>query len=267
MHGNAPFGMGRAVKLPKFDAYDTSDTYQAFDNHRIEVLDKDHTPICRHYDQFRLIDENQKIVCCGLYLTVNGSIYQDIFDMPYEMMDKSHEICKATDKIWESILAYNQGRISCPQCVQKYEKTSKNKDDDAFLEELKYMVLRGQSCAVDEPTESEKKKLANLVSAINESPSNFNKAKAILEDIFSNTEYAGDWKEIAKQSYEFHHGSGELPPKPKPDVTPILNKLIPDQTIRCFWCGKVIVNRYGQLIHGARDGSHLVCKYCKRTTF
>ena len=115
MRGNAPLKIGRATCLPDRIADSRRDEiakYHPFQ--RVEVLDKNHVPICKAYDSYHLESKDQKMVCCGLYVDSNGFIrHENVSDYPFEQIDAFPKICSVYDPIWSSVLKYQEGRLPC----------------------------------------------------------------------------------------------------------------------------------------------------------
>lgn len=122
-NGNTPIRMGRAVSLP--DATPIEYAIPAHKKQSIEVLDKTHTPppVCRLNNNFKLIDSDQRIVCCTLVLGVDGFIRSGTCtSSSYEIIDDFPKVCNVSDSIWDGILSYNKGRINCFQAEQEIER-------------------------------------------------------------------------------------------------------------------------------------------------
>lgn len=131
VNGNTPIRMGRAVSLP--DATSIEHIIPAHKRQSIEVLDKAHTPICRLHNNFKLIDFDQRIVCCTLVLGVDGSIRSGTCtSSSYEIIDSFPKVCNVSDSIWNGILAYNKGRVNCFQIEQEIER----KQMDTILKKI-----------------------------------------------------------------------------------------------------------------------------------
>ena len=90
----------------------------------IEVLDKTHTPVCKLHNNFKLIDSDQRIVCCTLVLGIDGFIRSGTCtSSSYEIIDSFPKVCNVSDSIWDGILAYNKGRVNCSQIERERMKT------------------------------------------------------------------------------------------------------------------------------------------------
>lgn len=115
MRGNAPLKIGRASCLPDCIADGRRNEIAKYHHlQRVEVLDKDHVPICKVYDMYHLESKDQKMVCCGLYADVNGFIrHENVSDYPFEQIDAFPQICSVYDPIWSSVLKYQEGRLPC----------------------------------------------------------------------------------------------------------------------------------------------------------
>ena len=83
---------------------------------RIEILDKDHKPLCPQYKTYKLIKPEQIQICCDMYLSCHGNLLFSAMGMheyPIVDFDKCI-ICNVCDSdIYSSILEYNKGRIDC----------------------------------------------------------------------------------------------------------------------------------------------------------
>lgn len=114
--GNAPRNVGRATRLPDTDTIDYSFTASSYLAQRIEVLSADHKPMCRFFDGYHLAREDQKVVCCGIYLNARGEVLPGLAcDREY---DDCMPVCLAIEPIWENILGYNTkyDRLPCTRC-------------------------------------------------------------------------------------------------------------------------------------------------------
>lgn len=219
LHGNAPVHVGRAADLPKSETVFESPADSA--RQSIEVLDKTHTPICRQYEAFKLINQDQRIVCCSVWLGHDGIIRNGVCGSdPFEKIDNFPKVCTTADDIWSSILAYNKGRVNCAQI--SHECTSKLTDED--LTELAHQKeLSGREDARDDmTTEGERIYQNNVLEAMNAGNVTVTAINKYINQKLDEERvrlYIVDPKDIARESAEYHHGSGQLPEhrQSKPD--------------------------------------------------
>ncbi len=115
MRGNAPLKIGRASCLPDCIADGRRNEIAKYHHlQRVEVLDKDHVPICKVYDMYHLESKNQKMVCCGLYADVNDLLrHENVSDYSFEQIDAFPKICSVYEPIWNNVLKYQEGRLPC----------------------------------------------------------------------------------------------------------------------------------------------------------
>lgn len=114
LHGNAPLNVGRAELLG--DTIDHTMIYSTCLLQKIETLSIGSAPICGYCQSYNLERIDQRIVACGLYLSVLGDILPSVVcDSDYQYYGA--RICSSWDDIWESIIRYNaeDGRIHCPE--------------------------------------------------------------------------------------------------------------------------------------------------------
>lgn len=283
LHGNAPIRVGRAVSLPQSETVVESTIDSS--GQTIEVLDKTHTPICRVYENFKLIDPGQRIVCCSLWLGHDGVIRSGTCASdPFEQIDNFPRVCTTADPIWESVLAYNKGRVNCAQISSEY--TSKLTEED-LLEFARRKKLSDREDARDDlTTEGERLYANNVTEAMN--AGNVTIAdinKYIDQKLKKDREqlYNIDPKDLARQSAEYHHGSGQLPEHKRPKPEPVLDtdKLIeniqaylanPDKTAYCKRCGALLCDKDGNPIKGwpighTKGGAYYKCGICDYPSF
>lgn len=123
VNGNTPVRMGRAVSLRNATPIEEY-TISTYKKQSIEVLDKTHTPVCKLHNNFKLIDSDQRIVCCTLVLGIDGFIRSGTCtSSSYEIIDSFPKVCNVSDSIWDGILAYNKGRVNCSQIERERMKT------------------------------------------------------------------------------------------------------------------------------------------------
>lgn len=310
-HGNAPSKMGRAEALP--EAVDQTHTFQFLTKQRIEVLDANHTPVCGRYEQFGLVRPEQKVICCTLLLDVDGSIKNDVCgDFSFQRLRDFPTICKVTDPLWESVLAYGKGRISCVE--SRYQRLEYGLNNDHYTAEaLRMIQLNSDPDALDEASSfDDSQKMRAAQEAILAGCKTVDEIQAyITRRAMKQTidDHERSCESIAQESREYHHGSGILPAYRKPersliarcqqcgkviwDMEPIGSTptghtrkgtyykchacggstlvepnghTIIDKSVRCGWCGKVVINNDGRYIHCSEDfytPGRIVCHYCK----
>lgn len=114
-HGNAPRNEGRAAALADTIDYDlTAETYML---QQIEVLSADYKPMCKFYESYHLKRPDQKIICCGVYLTAYGEVLPGLAcDADYQC--RGIRFCYVWEPIWQRVLTYNQAheRQHCTYC-------------------------------------------------------------------------------------------------------------------------------------------------------
>lgn len=210
MRGNAPLRIGRAACLSDV-TYGRSNLHEYSFLRRVEVLSKDHIPICRNYNTFRLADENQKKVCCNLYLSVDGVVRHGIVsDNSYDDIDKFPQICRVEDNIWAGIQQYNIGRLSCGQIAT--EKIKVNRHDYAAIADTIVSKFTFPSDAQDEQSSKEKLNLLQtIIKAANDGVKTQKELNTyLLMENINNAINTGDrvkdWKQLAKESAAFFRG-------------------------------------------------------------
>lgn len=114
-HGNAPRNEGRAKTLP--NTIDFDKIISSYVLQKVEVLSADHKPMCRFFDSYFLSRLDQKVICCGLYLSADGQILPG-FACDTDYNYRGIAICNSWEPIWTSILRYNseEGRMHCTEC-------------------------------------------------------------------------------------------------------------------------------------------------------
>lgn len=153
MTGNSPFRIGRAKEL-KEKTWEHEYQLEFLKQQRIELFSREYTsPACKFADQYKLIYNNQKIVCCCLYMNAYGNLYighSEVVDR--ETVNTFPVICKAGDPLWESLIEYNKDKIPCTQCMSLIHEKAKATDN---LNSLEKAVFDAYNNAVDEITEHE----------------------------------------------------------------------------------------------------------------
>lgn len=258
MQGNAVVKLGRAINLP--ESVDQTLLRSMNERKRVEVLDREHTPICYQYEKFKLIDPGQKIVCCMLYLTSDGFLkHGSCGDISYDLIDSFPAICKVTEPIWDAIIDYGKGRVNCIQAIQDQGKLVEA--DEFAMSEMNRLSERHKDPETFNELSPEQERLIKLeaIEAQNagcitpKQIQNYYMAKTKLKNL---QELIIKPEQIYKESFEYHHGSGTLPESRRPKPEPKL-----DRSVRCWWCGKVIINSDGKKIHMTDDNE---CQYCHR---
>lgn len=91
-------------------------------------MSKDYTPICPSFDSYHMFYENQKIVCCRLYMNIFGELSIECGGLlDYVRADAYPKICAVSDSIWDSVIQYNQGKICCALFEKKAIKIAQEK--------------------------------------------------------------------------------------------------------------------------------------------
>ena len=288
MRGNAPVRVGRATCLSD-TTYDKS-VFRSYDPlRRVEILDKQHIPICSIYDRFRLIYDDQRIVCCNLCLSADGNIrHGNAATYSYAELDAFPIICRASDDIWTSILTYNQGRNPC---VQIENEILRNHLHDRQIMQTALQFSAAQADAQDELSEKAKyETFKSVVSAVKNGATTKRQIRAFQINEMMQSEMK-DWEDIAAKSAERLRGgsnsdspalSVESRPAANGSMSPLMSALAITALIklqrqaekqieneanqlRCRSCGKVIQYN-GRNIHCTKSGDKLKCEYCGKTT-
>lgn len=294
MRGNKPKHYGRAksldVPMVNLDA-----VFELSKKQRIELLSKDVSPACRYFEKYHMFHENQRIVCCKIYMNALGEISSEWGGAwEYENCDQYPKICSSNDPIWESILNYNESKIPCLRfetirdevlhdaCTQlSLEDFLKTTDDEESKDEqMHYLKL----IEAEEKERLEKlahpKSFSEAITNFNLELANYLKAR---ENLRKTKEHeAKDWKQIAAEAacYSYYDGderggresqdsttSKDGINKPKKIPTLSDTRKIPQQVtkdsdiIRCFNCGEVIQYQ-GHNINSMVVDKGLLCQYC-----
>lgn len=105
--------IGRAKNLPG-GVRNTG--FEQKKNKRIEILDKNHKPLCPQYQTYKLIDSEQILICCDMYLNCLGNLLTYSLGA-YEYVVEDNEkyaVCNVfNDDIYSAILKYNEGKTDC----------------------------------------------------------------------------------------------------------------------------------------------------------
>ena len=281
MRGNNPkrYGRARQLELPmlKMDSI-----FDLSKKQRIELLSKDYTPICPDYGIYHMFHEDQKIICCQIFMNALGMISSEYGGAwEYENCDAYPKICAASDLIWDSIIEYNKNRIPCAQ----YQKLLTEKMQKVFQEPpLEVLIeILDKSDSKDEPShyqkmvESKQKEKLNRLAH----PKNFlealdNVAKEFKNYVVAQTNLqkarehkTKDWEQIAEEAAHHVYYDGDKrgdAKEPKDNTDQIMRPAVKCQDgLRCFWCGKVIQTTEGRNIHCTETGQGLQCQYCRAT--
>ena len=287
MKGNNPkrYGRARNIELPMLNM---DSIFELSKKQRIELLSKDHAPICSNFNKYHMFYENQRIICCRIYMNVYGMISSEYGgSWEYENCDIYPKICNVSDSIWDSIIHYNKDKIPCV----KFQKLQQEKMKDVFQEPpLEVLVeILDRPDSKDEPMhylkmiESEQqeknerlahpKTFFEAITNFNVEYKNYLKAK---ENERKAKEQANkSWEQIAEEAAHHAYYDGDKRGKAKSETSTKENKTASDSTdqimrpavkcqdgLRCFYCGKVIQNTECRNIHCAPTEQGLKCQYC-----
>lgn len=105
---------------------------------QICIIDKDYNCNCKYYNNYELETPEQVVICCGVELKVDGNIIREEFgDESYEIMDNpNYQICNVNDDIYNSIIMYNENRLTCSQ-FQKRQAFIEPFRNDRYIDEIK----------------------------------------------------------------------------------------------------------------------------------
>ncbi len=126
-HGNAPRNEGRAAALA--DTIDYTLTAETYLLQQIELLSADRKPMCKFYESYHLERPDQKVICCGVYISAWGEVLPGLAcDTDYQC--RGIRLCYAWEPIWEKVLEYNQAheRQHCTYCDDLRTKISLMRD-------------------------------------------------------------------------------------------------------------------------------------------
>lgn len=126
--GNITRNEGKATQL-NYGMVNYKYRYEEAILRRIEILDKDHIPLCPHFKSYRLIKPEQIKICCDLYLSANGNLLTaEMGEHAYNIIDfDKFVICNVNDSnIYEAILQYNIGRVDCLTLINRLAKDFKS---------------------------------------------------------------------------------------------------------------------------------------------
>lgn len=147
-HGNAPRNEGRAAALA--DTIDYGLTAETYLIQQIEVLSANVKPMCRFYDSYHLERPDQKVICCGIYVTAYGEVLPGLAcDTDYQC--RGIRLCYSWESIWEMVLKYNQehDRQHCTYCDDL--RTKINLVRDKAQTDREYALFTAPA-AQDEPS-------------------------------------------------------------------------------------------------------------------
>ena len=271
MRGNAPKKYGRAKCLTEHTIDQQSAVYKYYPLQRIEILDKDHVPVCQVYDSYRMFDPEQKIVCCTVCLDSYGMLSVDYGGaLEYRLNDSFPKICNVADAdIWESILEYNKGRIPCAEWQAQTTKILQQSNKVPLADIMK--SFNPPKDAQDEPTTQE----------IREEYQKLTKAGSsgvmgvIISDMIKQAKTLNNWKQVAEKAacYSYYDGDKRGNVESQADTDQIKRPTANTEQkkrpvvrsfdgFRCFNCGKVIQNTEGRNIHCTQMENSLKCEYC-----
>lgn len=111
--GNVYNKLGRAKNLP---GGVKNTNFKDRVNKRIEILDKEHKPLCPQYETYKLLDSQQILICCDMYLNCHGNLLAySLGSYEYEVEDnEKYIVCNVfNDDIYSAILKYNEGKTDC----------------------------------------------------------------------------------------------------------------------------------------------------------
>ena len=110
--GNVYYKLGNAKNLPRGIENIGLDQRK---KKRIEILDKNHKPLCPQFNSYRLIDPDQVLICCDMYMNCFGNLLTySLGATEYAIEDdENHIICNCKDDIYTAIEKYNEGKTDC----------------------------------------------------------------------------------------------------------------------------------------------------------
>lgn len=275
MQGNSPFRFGRAKEL-KENTWDMDYKLEFQKQQRIELFSKEfNSPACKAADQYKLAYEDQKIVCCGLYMNAQGNLYIEHCEvMDRETVNTFPVICKAGDSLWGSLPKYNKDKLPCKQCMELIHEKAKATDNLNSLDKIAFDACND---AMDELTEHDAKIVKEqwingIETTLAIQKSQFH--SSFEQIVRSNPLYAklllyvAERKGICDSDYlkelreEFFQKGKDLRSY-KQAQSKIQRPAVKCQDgLRCFWCGKVIRTQENKNIHCALTGQGLECRYC-----
>lgn len=117
---------------------------------QIEVLSAEHKPMCKFYESYHLDRPDQKVICCGVYLSAYGEVLPGLAcDTDYQY--RGIRLCYSWQPIWEMVLKYNQehDRQHCTYCDDLRTKIGLMRDKAQTDREFALVTV---SAAQDEPS-------------------------------------------------------------------------------------------------------------------
>lgn len=279
IHGNNPRRYGRARQLD-ISMLNLNSIFDLSKKRRIELLSKDYSPTCPNYYVYHMFHENQKIVCCQIYMNTFGMISSEYGGgWEYENCDAYPKICAASNSIWDSLIEYNKGKIPCALFQKLQTEKMKEVFQESSLEELIKILDRPNS--EDEPMHYQKMVDAQnqkrfyelehpktIIEAINnlvKESKNYIEAQKLLQK--AKEHEAKDFRQIAAEAatHSYFDGDkrGNIEPKTQAKAAKHPAAMKSTDGIRCGYCAKVIQTAEGRNIHCAETEQGLVCGYCK----
>lgn len=288
MRGNKPRNYGRARNL-EVQKLNVDSIFELSKKQKIELLSKDYVPACPYYNLYHMFDENQKIVCCKIYMNTCGMLSSEYGgSWEYENCDMYPKICAASDSIWDSIIQYNKDKIPCAKFREIQTEKVKEVFQELSFEELIEVLDKSDSkdeqmhyLKMIEAEQKEKnerlahpKSFLEAITNFNLEYKNFLRAK---ENERKAREHANkNWAQIIAEANHHSYYDGDKRGKAKSETSTKENKTASNSTdqimcpavkcqdgLRCFWCGKVIQNTEGRNNHCVLTKQGLVCLYCR----
>lgn len=264
MHGNKVMRYGRARHL-EIPMLNVDSIFELSKRQRIELLSKDHAPACPNYDKYHMFDENQKIVCCHIYMNAHGMISSEYGGAwEYENCDQYPKICKASDSIWDSIIEYNKDKIPCARFQKMQTEKMQGLFQELSLEELIDVLDRPDSkdeqmhyLKMIEAEEKERlDKLAHpksLIEALNNVIKEGENYIAAQKRLQKDAEHANKTVEqIVRESAYHSYFDGDK-----------RGKIFDSAGFRhCYHCGHMIQTPEGRNFHCTQVENGLQCQYC-----
>jgi organic radical activating enzyme len=279
LRGNNPkrYGRARHLELPMLNMDSVFDLSK---KQRIELLSKDCVPACPDHDKYHMFYEDQKIVCCQIFMNAFGMISSEYGGAwEYENCDAYPKICAANDSIWDSIIEYNKDKIPCAKFQTIQTKMMRELFQELSWEELIEVLNKPDS--KDEKTHytkmveaEEKERLdklehpKSLIEAIRNFNGEYENYLKAQENLRKAKEHeAKNWAQIIAEAnyHAYYDGDKRGDTKPKDQASTAKIKLPAMKAadgIRCFYCGKVIQYQ-GRNIHFTETEQGLQCQYCK----
>lgn len=118
-NGAYPKKKGRAINLS--EAVDVDYSFRRNDK-RVEILSKDMKPCCPNYKSYKLLFEDQVYIVCNLVITAKGDMTFFIFADDIWDIEDNNTICNVNDDIYEQILEFNKGKLTCVQYMKREQR-------------------------------------------------------------------------------------------------------------------------------------------------